>query len=195
MELDRDICPTCKGDGEVRGAWAVTYWQMVPCERCDGAGDVPALKVEDIIFDSVVKTIFRMGETEASSIATELTNELIDRGIFILRERDLQEVRSDAIANFSASLQAFEQQRAEVQTKDEEECRRLAGVLREQAEAREKLVPGSPIAVDLRSAADLIDRASICPTCKSPKKDEAGNPDGLSDIDAPIHCDDSWHLS
>lgn len=196
MDLGMDRCPTCKGDGQIRGAWAVTHWQMVPCQRCGETGTIPALQVEDIIYDAVAAAINITGEAEVNTISREILNQLIDRGIFILRERDLMDARQDALNDFRTRLEQLHQQMAEATLADTDEERlRLAEVLRTQAHGREKLVPGSPIATDLRAAADLIDPANICPTCKSTKKDEAGNPEGLPDMDAPIHCDDSWHLS
>lgn len=33
-----------------------------------------------------------------------------------------------------------------------------------------------------------------CPTCTSDNKEFVGNPDKFADIDAPIQCDDEWHL-
>lgn len=157
-----DRCPNCKGTGEVRGAWAVTHWKMVPCDRCEH-GYVPTIPVEDIVFDAVGAAITRRGEVEVSEITQEIINELIDRGIFILRERDLEEIRYETtqqvVAGYEEAHKLAERavELAAEQAGDYEERRRLTEVLIAQADAREKLVPGSPIADDLRKVAGMIE--------------------------------------
>jgi excinuclease UvrABC ATPase subunit len=194
-----DTCPTCKGNGEVREAWAVTHWRMQTCEMCSGAGEVAELDVPFIIQLSVDQAIQRRGQAEVMDLADEIHNQLVDRGIFVLREKDLEDIRQEAISRFNAGIEKareeFEERESELLEADKIERQRLAAVLISAADSREKLVPKSPIALDLRTAADIIDPNDICPTCESNDKKEVGNPENLSDIDAPIHCDDSWHLS
>lgn len=149
-----DTCPTCEGTGEVRYSWNVTKWNMVECERCSGSGEIPEQDVLDIIVDSL--SIIYDNERVLHD-ARILNHELVSRGIYILRQRDLDEAKAAHLDAFIDNLQELYVSAEQIETVRDTEQVRLAQVLRDAATKRESVLPQSPQAKDFRAAANLLD--------------------------------------
>lgn len=108
MDVLMDTCYVCNGNGEIRGAWDVTYWRMKLCPECDGSGVIEAKSVKAIVEEvlSQDKTLYEHLESrEIPDLAQSIIDAMVVRNMFILRYSDLQDIKEEAITKNLESVE------------------------------------------------------------------------------------------